>query len=126
MTDQAARRIPHVREGAKGPVPLRVSYGELPQLTGSVSRLLLRGHRVVLDLVPPGRADLALLSTVARLALTARRSAGLLRVRAGTELADLLQLSGLEAALSGQPGRQPVPDEDLLAEEVVDVRDPAG
>lgn len=131
MAHHDARRLPPPREGATGPVPLRVSYGELPQVAEPASRLLSRGHRVVLDLVPPGRADLALLSTLARLALTARRSAGLLRVRSGGELRDLLQLTGLEDAVSGQPlsgqaQRQAVPDEDLVAEEVVDVRDAPG
>ncbi len=111
-------------------MPVRVTYQELPQLAAPVTHLLSRGHRVVLELVPPGGADLALVSTLARLALVARRSSGLLRVRTDAELQGLLHLTGLEAAVgaggpSGQPGRQPVLEEDLLAEEVVDVRDPA-
>ena len=126
MAIQGARRAPHSREGATGPVPLRVSYGELPHLTARVAGLLARGHRVVLDLVPPGRADLALVSSLARLALAARRSAGLLRVRTGGDLQALLRLTGLEEPVSGQPRRQAELGEDLLAQEVVDVRDAAG
>jgi hypothetical protein len=127
MASEDARRHPRPREGPSGPVPLRVSYGELPHLTAPVTRLLARGHRVVLDLVPPGKADVALLSALAGLALVARRSAGLLRVRTSGDLQGLLQLTGLEAAVSGgQVRRQPVLDEDLRAEEVVDVRDAAG
>ena len=126
MAIEGARRLPHPREGATGPVPLRVSYDELPHLTARMAGLLTRGHRVVLDLVPPGRADLALVSSLARLALAARRSAGLLRVRTSGDLQGLLRLTGLEEPVSGQAGRQAELDEDVLAQEVVDVRDAAG
>jgi hypothetical protein len=105
---------------------LRVSYRELPHLAVPVAAMLARGHRVVLDVVPPGPADVALVASLARLALVARRSAGALLVRTGGELQGLLRLTGLESAVSGQPGRQPVLDEDLLAQEVVDVRDATG
>jgi hypothetical protein len=119
-------RLPRSREGATGPVPLRVTYRELPHLAAGVAAMLARGHRVVLDVVPPGTADLAMVSELARLALTARRSAGALLVRSGDELQGLLRLTGLERPVSGQPCRQPVLDEDVLAHEVVDVRDATG
>ena len=119
-------RFPRSREGATGPVPLRVSYRELPRLAVPVATMLTRGHRVVLDVVPPGPADIALVATLARLALVARRSAGALLVRTGGELHGLLRLTGLDGPVSGQPGRQAVLDEDLLPQEVVDVRDAAG
>ena len=119
-----ARRY-HPRTATRGPVPLRVSYVELPHLAARVGALLARGHRVVLDVVPPGRADLALVSALARLALTGRRSAGRLHLRTSGELHGLLQLTGLESAVTGsvEVRRQPVLAEDLRAEEVVDVRD---
>lgn len=114
------------RAGTSGPVPLRVSYRELPHLTGPVAALLARGCRVVLDVVPPGPADVTLLAALARLALLARRSTGALLVRPGGELQGLLRLTGLDGAVSGQSRREPVLDEDVLAQEVVDVRDAAG
>ena len=120
-----ARHYP--RASSRGPVPLRVSYGELPHLAARVTGLLSRGHRVVLDVVPPGPADLPLVSTLARLALAARRSRGLLHVRTCGELYALLELTGLETAVTSvEVRRQSVPDEDLRAEEVVDVRDAPG
>lgn len=130
MAREHARRSPHRRQ-VGGPLPLRVSYGELPQLAGRVAVLLRRGHRIVLDVAPPGRADLRLVAALARLALVARRSAGLLHVRTGGELQELLRLTGLERAVAGpapsvQVRRQAVLHEDLRSEEVVDVRDAPG
>ena len=66
-----------------------------------------------------GPADLALVDALARLHLAARRSGAVVRVQAGGELAGLLALCGL----GGEPDRQPEVDEQLGADEVVDVGD---
>lgn len=99
-------------------VALRVAYGELARRAPLVRALLSCGERVELRLGPPGAVDLALVDAVARLRLAAGRSPGALRLLAGQELAGLLHLVGLE------PQGQAVADEDVLAEEVVDVGDP--
>ena len=100
-------------------VPLQVPYRDLAGRAPGLGALLAAGERVVLVLGPPGRVDLRLVAQLAELALAARRSPGALVVRAGAELLGLLELTGLSAQLQ----REPVLLEDLVAEEVVDVRD---
>ena len=112
-----------------GWTPLRLAYDEVRALAPHVESLLADGRRVVLELGPPSAPDLALVATLARLALHARRSAGALAVRGGDELTGLLRLTGLAGVLGGSSGeadRQAALLEDLRAQEVVDVRDAPG
>lgn len=105
---------------------MRISYAELDAAAGALGALAGRGQHLVVELLPPGRADLAAVDALARLALAARRSGGRLEVRADDGLASLVRLAGLQEQLSVEPGRQPDLGEDLGTEEVVDVGDPAG
>ena len=124
------------RPGRQGTATVAASYDGIAAagpVLPAVRALLERGD-VVLVLGPPGRADLAVLDVVARLALTSRRAGTGLVVRA-PGLAALAGSCGLGCALgleeprpgrpgSGQPGRQPQAGEQLGAQEVVDVGDP--
>ena len=105
---------------------VQLAYAELPTRATALASLLASGRRVVLHLGPPPAPDLALVAALARLALHARRSSGVLVVRGAGELSGLLRLVGLGDLLSGQVHGQPELGEDLRPEEVVDVRDAPG
>ncbi len=108
--------------GDRAAVAMRTTYDDLPALADVVAGQLASAD-VTLALGPPGRIDLALLETLARLALVARRCRGRLTLDAGEEVARLAELTGLSAFL-GQPDRHAEPRDGLLPEEVVDVGDP--
>ncbi len=104
-------------------VVVRLPYAGLRAAAGDLRARLAHGQDVVLELGPPGAVDLPLLDVLARLRLDARRGSGSLCVRADG-LAALADLVGLRTLLLGQAQRQAEPHEQLVAEEVVDVRDP--
>ncbi len=88
-------------------------------------QLLLDGHSGVICDVR-GAADLGVVNALAHLQLVARRLDAYLRVRTtGEDLASLLELTGLEAAVPAlsEPGGQAEAGEQRGVEEVVDVRD---
>jgi hypothetical protein len=70
------------------------------------------------------RPDLALVDSLARLQLAARRRGGRLRLRNVTdELRGLLELVGLADVLAVEPRREPELGEQLGVEEVMQSRD---
>ena len=70
------------------------------------------------------RPDLALVDSLARLQLDARRRGGRLRLRNATdELCGLLELVGLADVLAVEPRREPKLGEELGVEEVMQPRD---
>ena len=70
--------------------------------------------------------DLALVDSLARLQLAARRRGCSIRLRnAGRALCDLIALVGLADVLPVEVGREPEAGEQLGVEEVVQPRDPA-
>ena len=71
--------------------------------------------------------DLAVVDTLARLALAERRRGRMLRLsRIPPELRELLVLTGLDGVLGGEPGRQPEErEEGLRVEEEAELDDPA-
>ena len=70
------------------------------------------------------RPDLALVDSLARLQLDARRRGGRLRLRNATdELRGLLELVGLADVLAVEPRREPKLGEQLGVEEVMQPRD---
>ena len=88
-------------------------------------QLLLDDHSGVICDVR-GAADLGVVNALAHLQLVARRLDAYLRVRTtGEDLASLLELTGLEAAVPAlsEPGGQAEAGEQRGVEEVVDVRD---
>jgi hypothetical protein len=95
---------------------------------------LLRRRDVRLRLTPPGPVDVALLDTLARLALHARRSGRVLQVvveeprlrclAALTGLSGLIGLGDEAVEPCSEPGGQAEALEDRVAQEVVDVGDP--
>ena len=109
-------------------VVVRLSFRDLAAAAPAVQALLSRGTRVLVELGPPGDADLRVVDALARLGLAARRSPGALGTRSTDALLHrLTDLAGLTGALAlDEVERQPQPHEQLLAEEVVDVGDPAG
>jgi hypothetical protein len=113
-----------------GGVTARVPYEDLAGALDRLTQLLATHDQVVLELTPPGAADVGTVSAVARLVLLGRRCGHRLQVRGNADLQRLAELTGLACVLgvepgSAQPERQPEPGEDVVAEEVVDVRDPA-
>ncbi|MEU5436667.1 STAS domain-containing protein [Streptomyces sp. NPDC020719] len=78
-------------------VPERVSLADVPRLCARLEALYATGSaQVVCDLGALLRADLTAVETVARLALTARRSGGSITLRnTGPGLRALLHLTGL-------------------------------
>jgi len=72
--------------------------------------------------------DLAVVDTLARLALAERRRGGVLRLgRVPAQLQELLVLTGLDSVVSGvEPGREPEEREDRVGvEEERELDDPA-
>ena len=112
--------------GERASVAVRTSYEDLTSVVDVVARRLASAD-VVVELSPPGRVDLGLVEALARLALVARRSGSRLVVRSGAGAAglmELMELTGLSCCL-GQAERHAEPEEQLRAEEVMDVGDPA-
>ena len=74
---------------------------------------------------PPPRIDLALVDSLARLQLDARRRGGACALRNVTdELRGLLELVGLADVLALEPRREPELGEQLRVDEVVQPGDP--
>lgn len=115
MSPRPAARQPDVE-------PVRVECAALPAALDRLRARLAAGE-LVLELRGP--ADLRAVDALARLALAARRSGCALRVRTGPPLAGLLALTGLAQALGVEVDGQPEADEDVVAEEVVQVGDAA-
>jgi hypothetical protein len=98
-------------------VAVRAAYSQAALLLALAEPSAAGGDDIVLQLVPPGVADLALLDALARLTLHARRSGGALRIYdGGTSLRELARLTGLaeviplvgvgrSQSLSGRPNR---------------------
>ncbi|MEU1050943.1 STAS domain-containing protein [Streptomyces sp. NPDC005876] len=130
MSSAPAPGLPHV--DALTPavlvLPGSVSRGETPRLCDEVRALLERtGAGVVICDVGglgPGPPGLETVELLARLQLTARRSGGLIRLRApAPALRALLDLAGLPVEVERQPEqREPPPG----VEEAVESGDPAG
>jgi hypothetical protein len=79
----------------------------------------------VLGHVDARSPDLALVESLARLQLSARRRGERLRLRnVSDELRALLELVGLDEVLAVEARRQPELGEELRVEEVVQPRDP--
>jgi hypothetical protein len=104
-------------------LPSPLGRAEAERVVGQVAALL-RDRRCDLECRVTGPADLRLVDVLARLALLARRRGCHLRVRgAGSDLAGLLLVTGLQEALAAplqalgeaEAGEQP------RVEEVVDV-----
>jgi hypothetical protein len=83
----------------------RTSYADLPAAVAHLSALLSPGRVLVLELSGPGGIDLGVLDALARLRLTAHRSAAALHLRAPEpDLVRLAELAGLCDVLD-LPGR---------------------
>jgi ABC-type transporter Mla MlaB component len=97
---------------------------EIRRLCDQVRTLLAGDSRVICDV--QGQADLGVVNALAHLHLMARRLDAYLRVQVtGENLAELLELTGLEAAVPAalEPGGQAEAGEERRVQEVVDVRD---
>lgn len=125
------------RDGGRK-VRVTVDYAHAVELLDIVPGLLARADDVVVTLCAPGGIDLAVLDTLARLRLAARRGHGTLRITGDSgRLRALARWAGLnevlavevlaEADSSGwrvEAKRQTEAQEDLVPEEAVDVGDP--
>ena len=102
-----------------------MSFGPPRRLSRSTVLLIVDAETdEVVARVDARRPDLALVDSLARLQLDARRRGGRLRLRNVTdELRGLLELVGLADVLAVEPRREPELGEELGVEEVMQPRD---